>query len=673
MIPSLLQIPSAVSDSKLHSVLPNNGKGDFTFDRSTGATRINKDGLIEEVGYFSSELVQNGDFSELGSELVTNGDFATDSDWIKQGGWSIASGSANCNDSTGYRSISQSSLVSPIGKTYKVTYEVSDYVSGEVRCILGGFTLGQITSSNGLVTEYLTVSNASSNTFVYLETRGSGFTGSIDNVSVKQVDPNDRWSLGNGSGGTAWSITDKANYDNSATSGSFTNRIFQSGLDLKSGKKYKLTFDVTTTGSTDLWIGNSVGGVNYEGGTYRAFSTGYYCVLFDMPSEQTTLAFFANNNDVTLDNISLVEVQGDRPRLSYDITNGVVESQPHLLLEPSSTNLLTFSEDFSQSVWNKQNSTITSNYSVAADGTSNATRFLTTSNVASFLQVLSLSISNTTSYTVSVWAKSNNNNLNDFRFYTSTAGTSSVFTATTYWKRFEFNFTSTGTTSNIGLRGVSGKETDIQIFAFQLEQQSFATSYIKTAGTTITRAAETCNNSKPSVNSTEGVLYAEIAALADDLEYEILSVSDGSSNNRAYLQYTNVSNQIKFVYKVGGATQAGIGTATFDIVDFHKIACKWKANDFALWIDGNEVGTDTNGSVNSAGTFTQVNFDDGAGNTDFYGKVKGLAVYNEALSESQLMQLTGVTASSIYNNFVTRTASFTVEALNEVKKVIDNL
>jgi hypothetical protein len=29
MIPSLLQIPSAVSDSKLHSVLPNNGKGDL--------------------------------------------------------------------------------------------------------------------------------------------------------------------------------------------------------------------------------------------------------------------------------------------------------------------------------------------------------------------------------------------------------------------------------------------------------------------------------------------------------------------------------------------------------------------------------------------------------------------------------------------------------------------
>ena len=108
------------------------------------------------------------------------------------------------------------------------------------------------------------------------------------------------------------------------------------------------------------------------------------------------------------------------------------------MLEPASTNLITYSEDFSQSVWNKQNSSITSNYAVSPDGLNNATRFLTTSNAASFLQVLSLAISNSTSYTISVYAKSNNNNLDDFRFYTSTAGTSSEFTATSYWKRFEF-------------------------------------------------------------------------------------------------------------------------------------------------------------------------------------------------------------------------------------------
>ena len=129
MIPSLLQIPSAVSDSKLHSVLPNNGKGDFTFDRSTGATRINKDGLIEEVGYFSSELVQNGNFSELGSELVTNGNF---DNWTNNNpdGWTVVNEDANnfvsqqgtyarivSNDTA---SIQIKQTIFTIGKTYKV-------------------------------------------------------------------------------------------------------------------------------------------------------------------------------------------------------------------------------------------------------------------------------------------------------------------------------------------------------------------------------------------------------------------------------------------------------------------------------------------------------------------------------------------------------------------------
>ena len=84
-----------------------------------------------------------------------------------------------------------------------------------------------------------------------------------------------------------------------------------------------------------------------------------------------------------------------------------------------------------------------------------------------------------------------------------------------------------------------------------------------------------------------------------------------------------------------------------------------------------QVLTDTSGAVPTG--LNSVQFTRGDSDSIFYGKVKGLAVYNEALSESQLFQLTGVTASSIYNNFVTRTASFTVEALNEVKKVIDNL
>ncbi len=90
-------LPSAVSDSHVHNILPNKIDTDFQFSRASAATRVNHQGLIENVGYFSDELVRNGNFSELGPELITNGDFATDSNWGKGIGWSINNGVASCD------------------------------------------------------------------------------------------------------------------------------------------------------------------------------------------------------------------------------------------------------------------------------------------------------------------------------------------------------------------------------------------------------------------------------------------------------------------------------------------------------------------------------------------------------------------------------------------------
>jgi hypothetical protein len=49
-IPSITMIPSGYKSEKVYSVLPTNGDGDLFFDRNTPATRVNKDGLIEQVG-----------------------------------------------------------------------------------------------------------------------------------------------------------------------------------------------------------------------------------------------------------------------------------------------------------------------------------------------------------------------------------------------------------------------------------------------------------------------------------------------------------------------------------------------------------------------------------------------------------------------------------------------
>ena len=47
--PKLALIPSGQKATKVYSVLPNDGSGDFTFSRTGEATRVNKDGLIETV------------------------------------------------------------------------------------------------------------------------------------------------------------------------------------------------------------------------------------------------------------------------------------------------------------------------------------------------------------------------------------------------------------------------------------------------------------------------------------------------------------------------------------------------------------------------------------------------------------------------------------------------
>ena len=88
------------------------------------------------------------------------------------------------------------------------------------------------------------------------------------------------------------------------------------------------------------WRLTVVGTTHTTSGTYTQLLTS---------TGNTSLRFRGNEDFIgSISSVSVVEVQGDRPRLSYDITNGVVEDKPHLLLEPSSTNLATFSEDFSE-------------------------------------------------------------------------------------------------------------------------------------------------------------------------------------------------------------------------------------------------------------------------------------------------------------------------------------
>ena len=120
----------------------------------------------------------------IGDEEVVNGDFSDGStDWILGTGWGVSDGKAVANTTGNTNGLWQpNTLVS--GKTYKATYEVIDYLSGDVRINIGGLggSVGNLRSANGTYTEYITSDGVN----LYIQGRNS-FIGSIDNISVKEV------------------------------------------------------------------------------------------------------------------------------------------------------------------------------------------------------------------------------------------------------------------------------------------------------------------------------------------------------------------------------------------------------------------------------------------------------------------------------------------------------
>ena len=159
---------------------------------------------------------------------------------------------------------------------------------------------------------------------------------------------------------------------------------------------------------------------------------------------------------------------------------------------------------------------------------------------------------------------------------------------TSEWQRFTHTFTNDGGTG----RGFQFRITETEdsgdrtfdVWGMTIEEGSFATSVIPTAGTTITRAAETCNNSKPSVNSTEGVLYAEIAALANDGTNRAISISDGTTSNVVRFYYSTTDNRIVGNVKSGGSSVFNFNNVLSDATNFLKIAVSYKANDFKIML-----------------------------------------------------------------------------------------
>ena len=644
---------------------------DFTFTRNSSATRVNELGYIEDVQIIGGELVSNGDFEEIGSELVTNGSFDTDSDWLKLNS-TISDGKGNL-DGTGVTSMLYQGILTN-GLFYKATFTISNYnLIGNADIINASGVPYYVISSEGTFTIYFKHNDASSN-FYFRARNGAIF--SIDNVSVKEV-------------GQDWIVLDTdathyvefseegARYVSDTTSPVLTLR---QNISITSGTKYRFTIKLKNNGGT----GNIK--VQQTGITFVPnILDGTYTEDIVATANVTAVNIVRASTDVDLyiESFSIKEVTDDTnlPRINYEgftYENGLPiygSGKGHLLLEPQRSNLITYSEDFESSDWSKTNITIDNNISISPDGNVNASRVNSTTTASGSYAIFN---SSNVSGALSYFAKDSGGRYfvvirgpyanNDYAIFdlengvisknpTYSGSTAEIENYGNGWYRCILYSAQLATVNAFSTSGSGTSLTvlasgTIDIYGAQLEQNAtYATSYIPTNGTAVTRLGETCKNAGNSdlFDSTEGVLYAEISAdvKKGETPADIRSIylSDGSDANRVVLRFwgsTQPENTVNFlIQSTGSSAQQQNITMPYNITNFNKYAIRWKNNEVTFFANGFEVGNKlTSFTTFTSGTLNDITFDRASGTEPFYGKTKMVATF-PYLSNDEMECLTG--------------------------------
>jgi hypothetical protein len=196
-------------------------------------------------------------------------------------------------------------------------------------------------------------------------------------------------------------------------------------------------------------------------------------------------------------------------------------------------------------------------------------------------------------YTLTFYIKSNTDaNQNARLLYGAFQSSSIVITPD--WQRFQITYTANTSVDYNGI--LSNEAIDISIWGAQLEQGSYATSYIPTQGSIGTRVAESCVQTPPSgiIGQTEGTVYLESNNLYPSGTRTLGMLY--TSGSAFYQIYLTSSNQIRV--DINGALL--MLSSAIDLSVSNKIAFAYKSAENVLYLNGVSLATSTSTSIPSS-------------------------------------------------------------------------
>ena len=173
------------------------------------------------------------------------------------------------------------------------------------------------------------------------------------------------------------------------------------------------------------------------------------------------------------------------------------------------------------------------------------------------------------------------------------------------------------------------------LWGTQVEEGSYATSYIPTSGSAVTRVADACSQTPPSgvIGQTEGVLFMDVNLFArGSFSYFAIAPNLATSNN--YIGIGINQSAFSFEVVISGTAVVAYNFSNSSTGNF-KIAFAYKQNDFVAYVNGVQVMTDTSGAVISCTEIGLNNF-----NQNQPLLYKQAKLYNTRLTNAELAALT---------------------------------